>query len=80
MSPLFVREGLRDLGKFNRRLPKLVWELHTNFAEIVGNTNAGFHVRRDSNPNILNIINPLELIVLCCMLYKPVQFRASGYI
>ena len=38
----------------------------------------GFHVRRDSNPNILNIINPLELIVLCCMLY--IQFRASGYI
>ena len=80
MSPLFVREGLRDLGKFNRRLPKLVWELYTNFAEIVGNTNAGFHVRRDSNPNFLNIINPLELIVLCCMLYRPVQFRASGYI
>ena len=30
----FSSEGLRDLGKFNRRLPKLVWELHTNFAEI----------------------------------------------
>ena len=28
MSPLFVREGLRYLGKFNRRLPKLVGELH----------------------------------------------------
>ena len=38
------------------------------------------HVRRDSNPNILNIIHPLELIVLCCILYKPIQFRASGYI
>jgi hypothetical protein len=22
----------------------------------------------------------LELVVLCCMLYRPVQFRASGYI
>jgi hypothetical protein len=27
-------QGLRNLGKFNRRLPKLVWEIHTNFAEI----------------------------------------------
>ena len=30
----FLQEGLRYLGKFNRRLSKLVWELHTNFVEI----------------------------------------------
>ena len=38
-------------------------------------TKAIIHVRRDSNPSILNIINLLDLIVLCCVLHKPVRFE-----
>ena len=30
----FSKEGLRNLGKFSRGLPKLIWDLHTNFTEI----------------------------------------------
>jgi hypothetical protein len=38
------------------------------------NTNAGFHVRRDSNPNISNKKLLLELTVLQCTLYKSIYF------
>jgi hypothetical protein len=38
------------------------------------NTNAGFHVRRDSNSNISNKKLLLEFIVLQCTLYKFIYF------
>jgi hypothetical protein len=47
----FSKEGLRNLGKFSRGLPKLIWDLHTNFTEIKMQE---IRVRHDSNPNIPN--------------------------
>jgi hypothetical protein len=47
----FSKEGLRNLGKFSRGLPKLIWDLHTNFAEIKMQE---IRVQRNNNPNIPN--------------------------
>ena len=53
--PRFSVEGLRNLGKFSRGLPKLIWDLHTNFTEIKMQE---IRVQRNDNPNIPNKKNP----------------------